>query len=184
MLDSSLMDCSNMGLLDNNFIEQNYSYISGGRRNARRGRNENYSNAVSAETVNAGIGAATSIAGAFASKQPNASKQAARAQKKEFKSACGRKPILKKKQGAWQDCVNKYVASKNPAPVTAPVADTTPSPAADYGASRTSSGNGSDEKKFYQKPLFIATAVVVVLAGGFLLYKKFSSKAPVAIPAV
>ena len=43
MLDTSQMDCSNMGLLDSNFIEQNYSYASG-RRGSRRNRSEDYAN--------------------------------------------------------------------------------------------------------------------------------------------
>jgi cytoskeletal protein RodZ len=182
MLNSSNMDCSNMGLLDNNFIEQNYSYSNGRRRNRGRGRgNENYSNAVSQETIQAGTQATTAVVSALASRQPNAGKQAARAQKKEFKSVCGRKPLSKKKQGAWQDCVNKYTATKSPAASTS--IDTNPSPAADYGSSRTSSGNdGSGEKKFYQKPLFIGTAVVVVVLCGFLLYTKVFKKAPIAVP--
>lgn len=33
-----------------------------------------------------------------------------RADKKTYKSACGRRPILKKKRGAWQECVNKEKA--------------------------------------------------------------------------
>jgi hypothetical protein len=180
MLDSSNMDCSNMGLLDNNFIEQNYSYANGRSRNKGRSRgNENYSN----YTVNSeDIASTAQVLTALANRQPNVAKQSAKAQKKEFKSVCGRKPLLKKKQAAWQECVNKYTSTKSPSVSTT---DTTTSPAADYGESRSSSGSSSDEKKFYQKPLFIGSAVVVVVLGGFLLYKKFSSKAPIiAVPTV
>lgn len=187
MVDTNQMDCSNMGLLDGNFIRQNYPRQSGRRSTKRMGRKENYSNiAISADTVNAGIGAATSIAGAFTKSD---AQKAAKAQKKEYKNVCGRRPILKKKRAAWQECVNKYVALKNPAPAPTPDAPTTPDNATSqldaYAASKVSSGDGSDgEKKFYQKPLFIGTAVVVVVLGGFLIYTKFIKKAPIAIPTV
>ena len=182
MVDLSQMDCSNVGLFDNNFIGQNYSYATG--RRSGRVRSEDYSNAVSEETIQAGLGAATALASVAANKQPNVAKQARKATKKENKSVCGRRPLSKKKRAVWQECVNKYTASKNSV-ASSSIPDSTPSPAVDYASSRTSNNsdsNNSTQKKFYQKPLFIGTAVIVVVLGGFLIYSKFIKKAPIAIP--
>jgi len=57
------------------------------------------------------IGLATQVAGAV--KANKESQAGASITKKELKSVCGRKPIFKKKKAKWQECADKYIASKN-----------------------------------------------------------------------
>lgn len=195
MINEELLDFTNQNLLDSNII--------GKRRNTQRSRR--YSNAGGDVDYGALATATAGLASTIASRPRNEAKDAAkmqkkqvrqerRATKKDMKSVCGRKPLLKKKRGEWDKCVADYM--KNKQPTTPPVESSetyksSSAPSQDY--SRPSSDSSSDkktEKKFLGMPQTTGIIVTLVAVGviGFVGYKMFfankGAAASAAAPAV
>ena len=85
-----------------------YSNNNGASAGASAGGGSNVDYAKLATDV---IGLGTQVAGAVKANQQ--SQVGAGITKKELKTVCGRKPIFKKKKARWQECADKYIASKN-----------------------------------------------------------------------
>jgi len=121
---------------------------------------------LTAEQIQQGVDVATQVGGIVSQLPKNQAK-------KDLKAVCGRRPLLRKKRANWDKCVAEYNQQKNQAPQQ-------------QETNYTPSNNKPepDEKKFYQKPLFIGGVVLVLAVGGFFAYKKFFNKAPVAVPSV
>lgn len=196
MINEELLDFTNQNLLDSNII--------GKRRNIQHRRSERFSGNDGVD-YGALATATAGLASTIASRPRNEAKDAAkmqkkqvrqerRATKKDMKSVCGRKPLLKKKRGEWDKCVADYM--KNKQPTTPPVESSetyksSSAPSQDY--SRPSSDSLSDkktEKKFLGMPQTTGIIVTLVAVGviGFVGYKMFfankGAAASAAAPAV
>lgn len=148
--------------------------------------NDMYSNVVDADAINAGVNAASTLAQIAASRPKNQAKQNYRAAKKqtkqENKSACGKKPLIgKAKKEQWERCVAEFTKNKtsNPSSSASTTVDNSSKPSADQYAKTVD--NSSSGKKI-PTGLLITGAVLLVIGGGFLIYKKFFTHAPIAIP--
>jgi len=101
------LDLSNVDGLDES-IQNQYSGCCGADGNETYSADANVDYAKLATDV---IGLGTQVAGAV--KADKQSQVGAGITKKELKSVCGRKPLFKKKKAQWQQCADKYIASKN-----------------------------------------------------------------------
>ena len=195
MINEELLDFTNENLLDSNIV--------GKRRNYQRSR-QRFSNQDGGGGGGVDYGAlATATAGlasTIANRPRNEAKDAARGQKKQvrqerratkkdMKTVCGRKPLLKKKRGEWDKCVADYMKQKQPTTPPAESSQTYKSSSPqDY--SQPSSDSSSDkktEKKFLGMPQTTGIIVALVAVGviGFVGYKMFFAKkgAAAATPA-
>ncbi len=203
MINSDLLDFSNSNLLDNTIVGKSTVNFRrrghGKRRGHGRGRHRkpNFSNAGGGGNVDYGaIATATAgLASTLASRQPNTAKQAAKAVKKENKSVCGRRPLLKKKRATWDKCVADYMKSKNPTttPVDSSESYKTEAPPSYSPPPSDNYNNSSDDKKKKSgdkilgmpKNVAIPVIVGVVAIAGFFVYKQFFAKGvAAAAPAV
>ena len=178
------LDLSNVDGLDES-IQNQYSGCCGAD-----GDNETYSgndatttgggssNVDYAKLATDVIGLGTQVAGAVKANQQ--SQVGAGITKKELKSVCGRKPIFKKKKARWQECADKYIASKN----VQNKAPETPSPSAqevqnEINALKLAQKEREKANKFLGMPkgLGIAVAVLGGLAlviGGIVVVRKMN----------
>jgi glucan-binding YG repeat protein len=121
---------------------------------------------LTAEQIQQGVDIATQVGGAISQLPKNQAKQ-------DLQTACGKKPLLKKNRATWDKCAVEYAKNKNQ-PTESQSQQT---------QSTNETPTDTDEKKFYQNPLFIGGVVLVVAVGGFFAYKYFK-KTPVAVPSV
>jgi len=198
MINSDLLDCPNNNLLDSNVVGEssihtrnainNIGRRQDNHRNSYRRRVDIYSN-VDAETI-ASIGTtAASLGGALASRQRNTAKdeakQARKSQRKDNKSACGKKPLFKRKRAEWDKCVQEYVKTKNPT-ITPAESSQSYKPQSEQ---RPPKKESDDKILGMSKSVAIPVIVGVVAIAGFFIYKKFfaksagaSSPSPSAVP--
>jgi len=143
--------------------------------------------------------------------EKKAARKEKRATKKEMKSVCGRKPLLKKKQGDWQKCVDESKAKGTaPAEETAAKTETTPTTetkdttatttaattattaetkaddkaAASVVSDAGDGGDSSDGKILgMSKPVFFI-GLAVVAVGGFFAVRHFMGSKGASAPAV
>lgn len=189
MINADLLDCPNKNLLDSNIAG---SSRNSGRAYGRRRRIDVYSNASDVDygalaTATVGLGSA------IASRQPNEAKRERKAQKKDMKMSCGRKPLLKKKRGAWDACVKDYMKAKEPTSTPVESSQSYKSNTQSERPSRRSSSSSSDSEETkilgMKKSIAIPVIVGVVAIAGFFVYKKFFAKGvasatPAATPSV
>lgn len=144
----------------------------GSNRESERGTDEDTTSSskpkLTAEQIQQGVDVATQVGGIVSQLPKNQSK-------KDLKSVCGRRPLLRKKRAEWDKCAAEYTRSKNQ-PIESKYQPTQ--------SSVETPSDVTDEKKFYQQPLFIGGVVLVLAVGGFFAYKKFFKKTPVAVPSV
>ena len=120
---------------------------------------------LTSEKIQQGVDVATQIGG-FASQLPkNQAKQ-------DMKAVCGRRPLLRKNRASWDKCASDYAKNKSEQPSQDNKSQQ------NYNTSLP-----TEEKKFYQKPLFIVGVSAVVILGGFFIYK-FTKKTPTPIPVI
>lgn len=205
MINEELLDFTNQNLLDSNIVGNRRHKGMGRRRSERMSGNDGVDYAALA---NATAGLAATIASRPRNEAKDAAKmqkkqvrQERRAAKKDMKSVCGRKPLLKKKRGEWDKCVADYMKNKQPTTTPAESSETYKSsapPTQDYSTprqdySRPSSDSSSDkktEKKFLGMPQTTGIIVTLVAVGviGFVGYKMFfankGAAASAAAPAV
>lgn len=190
MINSNLLDFSNQNLLDSNIVGRSrggsVNANNGVRRRKRSRSNERYSGVDYAELGQQSAQLTMQIA-QQRQQNPNVQK------KKELKSVCGRRPLLKKKRGDWDKCVAEYMKSKQP---TTPPAESSQSykqseptyTPPSKSSSEKRSDDGNDKKILgMSKSVAIPVIVGVVAIAGFFVYKKFfanSSSATIATPVV
>lgn len=189
MINSNLLDFSNQNLLDSNIVGRSrggsVNTNKGVRRRKRSRSNERYSGVDYGELGQQSAQLTMQIA-QQRQQNPNVQK------KKELKSVCGRRPLLKKKRAGWDKCVDDYMKSKQPTtpPVESSQSYKTAEPT--YTPPPKSSSKRSDDvsdKKILgmSKSVAIPVIVGVVAIAGFFVYKKFfanSSSTTIATPVV
>jgi len=100
--------------------------------------------------------------------------------KGELKSVCGRKPIFKKKKAQWQQCADKYIASKN----AQPSSPSSSSPSAQevqdkIDALKLAQKEKDKANKFLGMPKGLGIAVAVLgglalVVGGIIVVRKMN----------
>jgi len=200
MINSDLLDFSNSNLLDSTIVGK--STVNLRRRGRGHGKRRRFSNAEGGVDYGALATATAGLAATIANRPRNEAKDAAKMQKKQgrqakrtekrdMKTVCGRKPLLKKKRGTWDKCVADYM--KNKQPTSTPVdssesykaAQNTYSSPSDNYSEQSDYKNKSDGKKILGMPQKVAIPVIigVVAIAGFFVYKKFFAKGAVATAA-
>jgi len=194
MINSDLLDCPNNNLLDSNVVGEssihtrnainNIGRRQDNHRNSYRRRVDIYSNVDADAIVQAGTVTA-GLATALASRQQNEAKQARKSQRKDNKSACGKKPLFKRKRAEWDKCVQEYVKTKNPT-ITPAESSQSYKPQSEQ---RPPKKESDDKILGMSKSVAIPVIVGVVAIAGFFIYKKFfaksagaSSPSPSAVP--
>jgi len=196
MINSNVLDFTNSNLLDSNIVGK--ATINSRRGHAYGRRRRNYSNAGGSDIDYGALATATAgLASTIASRPRNESKDAAKMQKKQMrqekrsakkdlKTVCGRKPLLKKKRGTWDKCVAEYMKTKQPTvpPVESSQSYKTSEPSQDYSSQDTSSKSGNDGKILGMKQsVAIPVIIGVVAIAGFFVYKKFFANKGASVPA-
>jgi len=166
-------DLSNTGVLDESFGNfTNESLLDGLTENtsllnadgdAPKSSGGGAGQYVNADTIQAGLAVTTAVASGIQASRNSPAGQS----KKELKAVCGRKPLLKKNKAKYQECVTKYIASKQAPVYTPPPVDrsVTPPPVAD------------DKILGMPKPLAIGLGIVLLAGLSFVGYKMYKARA-------
>lgn len=162
VLDESFGNFTNESLLDG--LTENTSLLNADGDKPTSGGSGGAGQYVNPETVQAGVAATTAIASTIMANRNSPAGQS----KKELKAVCGRKPLLRKNKAKYQECVNKYLASKQPvAPAYNPSSDRSVNlpPVAD------------DKILGMPKPLAIGLGVVLAIGVTFIAVKVYKANA-------
>ena len=117
----------------------------------------------------------TQVAGAVKAGKESESQSGAGITKKELKSVCGRRPILKKKRAEWQKCADSYISSKQ----SATSKEKSPSSTDVQNQINTLKAEQKDKSKFLGMPKSVGITVAVLggialLVGGVVLIKRIN----------